>query len=207
MWLQRLTTYLLSHRLSAIALAFVSTFIPIVGLFGILLAALITLVKGFAEGVVFTIAATLPYLISFYFSGSHAVGAPLLVIWAAVVVAIGSNILTFAFAIMLRRQVSFSTILQVAALLGVLIVSVLHLAYPNIGEWWGAELQSYYNQASTMASKMQPMVPMAKEMQLESISMTKQYATGLMMAAILFNAILQLIVARWWQTKVFTTAL
>jgi len=43
-----------------------------------------------------------------------------------------------------------SVIIQIAALLGVLLVSVIHLVYPGIADWWGNQLQSYYVQASAM---------------------------------------------------------
>src|SRR5690606_19843174 len=43
----------------------------------------------------------------------------------------------------------------------------------------------------------------ATDSQLETINVTKQFATGFMVMGILFNAILQLMVAAWWQASVF----
>jgi hypothetical protein len=204
MWLQRFTHYILRHRWQAVALTFISTFIPVVGIVGVLIAALITLIKGVAEGAIFIIAATLPFIITFAITGTGE-QAPPLVAWAAVGVAVLSNILTWVFAVMLRRKTGFGLILQIAALLGVLVISVIHLTYPDVADWWGTELQSYYTQAAAAiakgSAKTAAVVP--TEAQLESINLTKQYATGLMVAAILFNAILQLVVARWWQAIVF----
>ncbi|MBX3709547.1 MAG: hypothetical protein KIT56_05440 [Gammaproteobacteria bacterium] len=204
MWLQRYTDYLLRQRWQAIALTFFITFVPLIGTIGILIAALITLVKGAAEGAIFTVAASLPFVLSFYVSGTHGTTAPL-VVWAAVGVAVLSNILTWVFAVMLRRQTSWSTILQVAALLGVLVVSVIHLIYPDVADWWGSMLQSYYDKAAVTNGVVEASaVTMPSEAQVESIGLTKQYATGLMVAVVLFNALAQLIVARWWQGWVFS---
>ena len=30
---------------------------------------------------------------------------------------------------------------QIAALVGVLVISVIHLAYPQVADWWGVQLQ------------------------------------------------------------------
>ena len=105
MWLNRFTNYLLSHRYQTMALVFLSTFVPIVGVVGILIAALVTLRKGVFQGAIFTIAASLPYIISFFVSTYKTTTTTmLLVMGVAVGVAVLSNLLTWVFAIMLRRQ-------------------------------------------------------------------------------------------------------
>lgn len=200
MWLNRFTNYLLSHRWQAIFFTFIITFIPVLGIVGILIAAFVTLCKGAIEGAILTIAATIPYLGSFYLSKNPEAALPI-VVWAGVGVAILSNILTWIFAVMLRREVSWSVILQIATLFGVLVVSVVHLIYPEVATWWGDQLQSYYNHAQALLKNNGAA---GQDTQIETINITKQYATGLMMAAILFNAILQLVVARWWQAIIYT---
>lgn len=200
MWFRRFSQYLLNHRLVTIALAFFSTFIPIIGIIGILIATLVTLCKGVVEGAIVTIAATIPYIISFFISNNPREGMPSIV-WIAISIAVISNLLTWVFAIMLRRKVSWSAILQIAALFGVLVVSVLHLAVPDIADWWGKELQSYYAQAQALGGLLKSS-GISPEKQIETIGVTKQYITGLITVMILFNAVLQLIVARWWQTLI-----
>lgn len=203
MWLQRLTNFLLKRRWQTLLLTFLITFVPIIGIVGILIAALVTLVEGIATGTLLTIAATLPYFISTFIT-SPPQGTIPLVVWAAISVAVLSNLLTYAFAIMLRRNSSWSLIIQTAALLGVLVVSVIHLVYPNVTEWWGHQLQAYYNHAQAMVGTVKGLPnSLTNDSQLETINITKDYATGLMVAAILFNALLQLIAARWWQAMVF----
>jgi hypothetical protein len=202
MWLKRFTTYILQNRTQAFLLVFFATFLPVVGIVGILIAALVTLTKSATEGALLTLAATVPYLISFYISGDQQAGIPL-VIWAAVGVAILSNLLTWVCALMLRKQVSLSVIMQIMALLGVLLISVVHLVYPQVGQWWAAQLQIFYDQAPAMANMLKKPATSLSETQLEWINFCKQYATGLMVAGVLINALLQLLVARWWQSLVF----
>lgn len=201
MRLQRLTNYLLSHRIIAMAATFIVTFIPVLGVFGILFATLVTLRKGLVEGAMFTIAATLPYFLSYYVTGYVTGGheeIPMFA-WVAIGVAVTSNVLTWIFAVMLTKRVTWSAALQMAALFGVLVISVIHLAYPTVQDWWGVQLNSYYMQAADALNATATSV----EEQQKAINVTKEYATGLVVAAILLNAFTQLVAAAWWRAIVF----
>lgn len=202
MWLANFTHYLMRHRYQTIALVFLGTFIPIIGMLGILVAALFILMRGVVEGTILAVAATLPYLITFFLS-AHQGETLLLYVWAGAGVAVLSNILTWACAIMLHRQASVSVIIQIAALVGVLAISVIHLAFPGVADWWGTQLQTYYNQANLMTGMIKTSNLPLPAVQSETIDVTKNYATGIMTAAILFNALFQLAIARWWQAAVF----
>lgn len=197
--LARFTNYMIRHPWRALIMTFVVTFIPIAGIVGILIAAFMTLCKGVKEGAVYTLAATLPYLISFFLTNGSGLDVIPLAVWAAIGVAVLSNLLTWVFAVMLRQQTSWSTILQIAALMGVLTVSIIHLMYPGIADWWGVQLQTYYMEAAKVGGVVKSSLPGGSDNQMEIINVTKQYATGLMIAGILFNALMQLAIARWWQ--------
>lgn len=200
---KQLTNYLLAHRMLAVLLVFGLTFVPVIGTLSILFAALVTLRKGILEGAMMSAAATLPYVISFIWA-SHDPEMVKIAIWMAVSVAVLSNILTWVFASMLYRQASWSNILQVAALVGVLAVSVIHLVYPDIVTWWANELTAYYTQAAkAMSSVLQETAAAPTDAELESINITKYYANGMIASVILLNAMMQLILARWWQAMVF----
>ncbi|HEU5280390.1 MAG TPA: hypothetical protein VFU82_00170 [Gammaproteobacteria bacterium] len=202
MWLQRLTHYLFKNPWQALAVVFVTTFVPVIGVFGILFAALVTLRKGALAGLALMLAATLPYLGSLYFTEHHEAAIPFMV-WAAVGVAMVSNVLTYGSAVMLQRQAGWGTILQSVALLGVLLISVVHLAYPNVSEWWLSTLTTYYTEATAAVSGVVSGAAAPSDVQLDTLNVSKYYATGMMVAAVLLNAIMQLIVARWWQSAVF----
>lgn len=200
---KQLTHYMLQHRLLAVLLTFGFTFIPVVGVLGILFAALVTLRKGVVEGSIVTAAATLPYVFSFMLAGHDADVLPI-VLWTAVGVAVASNVLTWVFAVLLYRQMTWSAILQIAALMGVLAVSIVHLAFPNVADWWSTQLTSYYTQmAAAMPGILMSGVNQLSDAQLASIQITKYYASGMIIAAVLLNAVLQLVVARWWQSALF----
>lgn len=197
MWLQRFTNYILSHRWQTIALVFFGSFVPFLEMIGMLIAALVTLRKSIVEGGILTIAATIPYGVSFYFSDYNT--AIPIVLWATLGAVIVNNVLIWSFAVLLCRRTSWSQILQIAALFGVLVISVVHLLYPNITDWWVSQLQFYYQQV--LPGLWKNLV--SNEMQQEVIHTTKQYATGFIIAGVLFNAILQLILVRWWQAILF----
>ena len=201
MRLLRFTQYLLSHRLIALAMVFLITFVPVIGVVGILYAGFVTLRKSIWEGGLFTLFATIPYAISFY--AAHGQGTDnLFIIWAAVGIAIFSNLFTWVLAGMLAHHVHWSKILQIAALMGVLCVSVIHLVNPNISMWWGEQLHLYFDKMSILTDVVKkPLI--STDSQMEAINVTKQYATGLITMAILFNAFLQLIVSRWWQMTLY----
>lgn len=209
MWLKRFTNYLLQHRWQAIMLTFVISFIPVIGLFGILIAAFITLCKGVVEGAIATLAATLPCVV-IYAVTNNVDDALFLVNMILVGMAVLSNVLTWVFAVALRRQVSWAMLIQVAALLGVLAVSIVHLVYPNVAGWWGAELKTFavwwanqlqaYNQAAGIAKSTTAGLG---DMQVEWINYIRQFATGFIVAFVIFVAVTQLIAARWWQAIVF----
>ncbi len=197
MWLKRFSYYLLGNRWQALLLTFVVSCIPFIGLLGILIAALMTLVKGIFEGALFTIAATLGYVLSFYVFSHH--DGNVLVTWTAISIGVLSNVLTWFFAVMLFRKTSWGVLLQIAALSGVLIVSLVHLAYPDVANWWVLKLGELQQAADALSQG----TVMSGE-QHDVINITKQYATGLIVAAILFNAMLQLVVGRWWQALIFS---
>lgn len=202
MWLIRFTNYLLKHRWQTAVFTFLSTFVPLVGIVGIMIAALVTLRKGVVEGMLLTLLATLPYFISIYAPSSPHV----VLLWVTISVVVLSNALTCVFAVMLRRKMSLAMVMQVAALAAVLVISVVHLMYPDVGDWWSKELQTYYSEATTMSGITKAAVPaLPMKTQLEMIHIAKHYVTGLMAAAILLNAFLQLIMARWWESVVFNS--
>ncbi|HEX4044500.1 MAG TPA: hypothetical protein VHZ76_02395, partial [Gammaproteobacteria bacterium] len=196
MW-QRLTDYLLKHRWQTAILAFLITIVPIIGVLGIIVAALIVLRKSVVDGAVVMIATTLPYLLSLLLLGNPTPAVPDVVTWLGVSVAIASNVLTWVFAVMLHRQATWSVILQVAALLGVLAVSIVHLLYPDIAEWWNTQLLAYMQ--AIMQSLPESVTRPENDALLEAVTATKFYMTGVMVSVVLLSAIFQLMIARWWE--------
>lgn len=199
MFLRRFTDYILQSRLQAFLVAFVVAFIPVIGSISVVIAALVTLRKGVFDGALVVIAATLPYLISYVAYPPTGAGDVAIV---AMVVLLVSNILTWLFAVFLRRYNHWSFTLEIAALVGIAIVCIAHFINPDIQDWWQAQLTAYLAKTTTMVGAIKPDAE-ATAAQAELINMMKRYTTGLLSASILFNALLQLLVARWWQALMF----
>jgi len=199
------TNYLLSHRIIALALTFVFSFIPSVGVVGIIFAALVTIRKGLAEGALFTFAATLPYCFVRFFLHTDTTGIEPNFIWVIIGVGVLSNVLTWAFAAMIQKKATWSTVLQTATLMGVLLISVVHLIYPDVASWWASQLQVFSDNyvVDTLKLKESIDVESLKETQLQAINSTKLRATGAIVGATFLIAILQLIFACWWNSRVF----
>ena len=195
-----LTNYLLRHRWQALILTFLITYIPVLGMASILIAALVTLCVGVLEGALFTVAATLPYALIFLLGPPGTISMIMLV---TVMLAMTGNVLTWVFAVLLRRGWKWSALLQAAALFGVLVISVVHLAYPNVADWWGTQLTAYYNQTiKSIAAANATSFDSTGENPVEVINTVKSFMTGMIMVYVLFPSVVQAMVARWWQVSI-----
>lgn len=199
MLLHRLTDYLLTHRFKTIALTFLLAFIPVIGLMAIVIAALVTLRKGIVEGGILMLAATLPLVLSLGLS-SNLMTLPILV-WVAIGVSVLSNILTWIFAIMLRRGVSWGSLIQMTALAGVLVISVIHLIYPDVADWWAPRINVLLDNMTTVWKTFG--IQSFSDNQAEIRSAMAQGFNGLLVTLTLFYALAQVWTARWWQLAVF----
>lgn len=194
MLLRRITDYLLRHRFQALAWTFLITFLPVFRVFGIVTAAFMTLVKGARIGFYYTLAVLLSLSLGFALLAIDQTQVPealLVVVGAFVLLA---NVLTWILAMMLRRQASWATLMQVSVLGGALLISILHIAYPGIADWWFA-----------WASKLQAAAKMDVNPNqiMEVLNDNKYYGTGILMTMVFFAALSQLVIARWWQAALY----
>lgn len=196
MLLQRLTAFVLQSRLHAMGSAFVLSLIPLGGTVSVLIAGLVTLRKNVLEGFLVLFTATLPYLIYMARPPSE---LPLVDIFVEIIVV--SNVLTWVFAVMLRQYGSWTFTLEFAALLGILIISTVHLLYPNVQNWWGDQLTNYYKVIAERGDNVAGAI--SPETQEQIVAVVKSYATGFVVAMLLLISLLQLLLARWWQAAVF----
>jgi hypothetical protein len=199
MFLRRFTDYILQSRLHAVLVAFVIAVAPVIGSISIVIAALITLRKGSREGALVVAAATLGAVLQYIvYPASNESGMAMAVILAL----IASNVLTWLFAIMLRQYSYWNLTLEVAALVGIFAVIAAHIVYPGIQDWWQTQLTAYLSKAASNVDLVKPDAETIAA-QVELVGIMKQYATGLVIASLLFNALLQLLIARWWQAVMF----
>lgn len=202
MFLRRFTDFVMQNRLQAIATAFITAFIPVIGSISILIAALVTLRKGAFEGALVALAATLPYIISYFVAVPAADQAQMA--FAMLAILMVSNVLTWLFAVTLRQFNNWNLTLELGALIGIIAVAVVHLFYPDIQAWWVAQLKIYFAKAANSVGNLDlESPPKLDEVQLRTINAMRHYATGFVTVSILFNALIQLLMARWWQAVIF----
>ncbi len=200
MLLRRFTDYVLHSRLQAMLAAFLLAFIPLIGAgASILVAALVTLRKGAFEGTLVLIASLVPFVMSYAMS-EPAAGGQLLI---AMETLIAINILTWLLALVLRRYANWSLVIEVAALAGMLLVGGVHLLFPDVQAWWGTQLSASFGKAASVLGQFAEDPAASKAMTADLVANLQRYATGFVVTSVMFNALLQLILARWWQAVMF----
>lgn len=205
MLLRRFTDFILRNRINGMGAAFMFSLIPVIGgSISILIVGLITLRKGAYEGTLVFIASILPYVLN-YVTYPAATTVQMEVVFIATMIVIVINMLTWFLALMLRSFNNWGLTLEAGALAGVVAVMLVHLFYPDVTVWWGQQLTAYsHKTASVLAQLMPPSSDtMSKGMTPGMISVIKNYATGFSVASLLVNALLQLVIARWWQAAMF----
>ncbi|MCD6040192.1 MAG: hypothetical protein K0S27_1592 [Gammaproteobacteria bacterium] len=196
--LRRFTDFILRSRLQAMGAAFVFAYIPFLGSISILIAGLVTLRKGMLEGFWVLCAATVPILLSYYATLSSADQANMALIAVGIVVV--SNILVWLYAVLLRQYENWSLLLELSILVSMLIIGAVHFFNPDIQHWWSTQLSSYFTRATAM---MNGLPGTDVNMQSQVVNVIKPYATGLVLFSVLGNGLLQVVMARWWQTVLF----
>lgn len=204
MLLRRFTDFILQNRLRTMGLVFALGFLPLLGSISILVAAFVTLRRGAQEGFLILIAATLPMVIEGFTSQTPAIGAGNISNLDILTLMVVNNVLTWVFAEFLRKYVSWSLLLQVAALLGVVIVMVAHLVFPDIQAWWQTNLTDYLLNTMQMVNQLSPSETLTQKASLSRIVETMSpYATGFVVISVVFYALLQVVLARWWQAYMY----
>lgn len=200
MFLRRFTDFILQSRLSAMLVAFLAAFIPVIGSISIVIAALVTLRIGVVDGLLVTCAATLPFLLSY---AAFPVSGDTMMVIAAIVIMVLSNVITWVLAVALRKYRSWGLTLELTALIGILAVVAVHIVNPAIQDWWQAHLSVYLAKTMTYLDAVQQDADTTTKVPAEVLNIMKRYATGFVAASILFNTLLQLLIARWWQAVMF----
>lgn len=106
-------------------------------------------------------------------------------------------ILAFVLAYVLRRGLSWRLTLEVATVIGFLAVIAVHIFIPNVAQMWvdlyQQHLQSFHWPAMFHGVKSETIIEQASVV-----------ATGAIVLVGLVGVILQLFLARWWETSIFS---
>jgi len=220
MWLRKLSNYLLAHPYVALLIVFLLTastvidvlkimplvFVLMLGsAFSLSYAGLVTLINGELIGAGFFGAMTVPYLIklaTLFWSANLSSLDWMMII--GIVFSCLLNVLTWATASMLYRGYTWSALMQGITLLGIFAICLIYLLYPGVTAWWVSILQKPFEVAQaqqTVAAVSGSGLPspLTPEAQKQLVEAAARVATGMMVAGLIFCALLQVMISRWWQ--------
>ncbi len=206
MSLRSFSEYLLAHRLRTAVLAFfVTLLVPFGGNLGSLVAAFVTLRKDALEGSWVFVSVILAGILQ-YFLYMHSPNANTVLGSIITWIGFAGNLLLWGLALLLRRSAHASLSVEVAALIGVAAVLLVHILVPDIATFWNVFLTGMVNKANiqwqTLAAGGGAGIPTLAE-QRAVIAMISRNITGFLITAFLLGTLLQLLVAAWWEAAVF----
>lgn len=190
--LKSLGLYLLKNRYNAAWIAFVCALLPFVGLvtswISLIIVGLVTLRNGLKEGGFVLIWVALPAIVMSF------LGNPALLI--GIVLTRGVTI--WLLAVLLRRTASWALVMQAAACVAIVGISILHGIIPDVSAWWVQQLSGYWEGISH-ALNVQADSPRTHELLL----FISHFASGIIAVTLVGFDLLLLILARAWQAMLF----
>lgn len=187
--MRALADYVLRGRWQAVFIALLFTFIPFLGWVGVVTMALVTLRKGAKEGFFVLIWIILPVIVISIVLNDYRY---------AVYDALAGSTVVWIMAILLRQTQSWLLVIQTVVLLAVISIIALHIANPNIYQWWQVHLVQVFKQINSLVSNV-----LTTDQTQYAIATTTKIATGLQAAVIILTNLFNLAIARWVQAMLF----
>lgn len=194
--MRKLGEFLLAHQRNAILVAFLCPLLlSLIGISGghfiaAVVIAFITLRKGPAAGFVVMAWAALAAIGLYAATDYHVI---------AFAIALITYLFVWGLAYLIRHYRSWPLILEILTVIGLLTVAVLHLAIPDVNQWWAEHLRQYmmnYQRSATMFGLK------ANEIQ-KWITTIAPMASGLFYTYLMVPLLIELLLARWWDINVF----
>lgn len=186
--------YLLADNIraaiAALSFSLLAFFLP-VGFFTTVILGLVTLQKGYKASLVvlaFVLLPAIALVITRHFSFFYRFDLLL-----------AQCSLVFIFGLILRYATSWQWVLEAASVMGTLVVSMVHLIFPNIRKMWIGLINNYL-QFNDWALTFH----LGTDRSAEFVQHLVSIATGSFIFFVLFGTIILLISARWWQTALFS---
>ncbi len=191
--MKKLGEYLLANNMRAAIVAFLCTLLPLIALPGGFIAAiivgLVTIRKGSKAGLFVLAFVALPAI-------------SLLVLrqfeYGLFDILLARCILVWIFALILRRWNSWTLVLEIMAVVGVVAVIIVHLFVPDIKQIWTTALTHYYKEFALSG-----LLQLTPEKTASFINHVVPFATGSAAFLLFFGIFVQLLLARWWQSVIF----
>lgn len=189
--MQKLGKYLLSDNQKAALVALLFAIVPFVG--GILAAVvvgLITLRKGYKAGLFVLAFVALPAVSLLILRRFEYYLFDILLLRC---------VLVWLFAILLRRTRSWALTLEIFVLFGIVTVIAIHFFMPDIKQKWIELMTQYFKEYDWAA-----VFRLSSAQVTAGIAELAPIGTGMAVSILLVGAFFQLILARWWETSLFS---
>ncbi len=190
--MRKIGEFLLANDRNAIIVAFTLTLLPMIhlpgGFFAAIVVGFITLRKGAKPGLFVLFWVALPALALLYLKRFGVFDILLL-----------RCIVVWLMALILRTYSSWRLGLEVVTLIAVVAVLLAHMISPDIHIFWQTFITDYLKDVTKAASwKLSPAETKSFIAELAPI------ATGIYASIILLGTFVQLVLARWWESVMFT---
>lgn len=189
-----LANYIMRGRMQAVlvvsSMVILALLIPPLGILSAAAVALVTLRAGPYQGAIVALAATLASGVLGWFAlGSPVFGPTALVsLWLPV----------WVLATVMRRTVSLALSLLAAVLIAGLLITVAYLSLGDAQEYWLNVLRTALSQALAESE-----LKLNQDELNRFLSLLARVLTGVLVAAAMLNALLALIIGRWWQALLY----
>ncbi len=182
--LQRFASYVMRGRRQAVIVGLLFTIVPLFGWVSNVIISLVTLRKGAKEGAIVLLWVILPAVVV------ASLGNRLIILYGI----IGGSLFTYVLALVLRQTQSWKAVLTASLLLGLLAVLLAHAWIPNITEVWVNQFDHY---AVLIKNQFNIMINTAR------LQLFAKFATGFQVAFIILSVLINLIVARGFQSMLY----
>lgn len=187
--MRALGEYILRSRWHAVLIALLFTFLPLFGWVGVVIMALVTLRKGANEGFFVLAWIALPVI---------AFSVVLHDYRYALLDALAGSTVVWLMALVLRITNSWLLVVQSVVLTALIVIIAIHIADPNIYQWWQTHLTQMLNQMNDVMGNV--FTPGDNATWLTN---TPKVATGLYAVFIIVTNLFNLVLARWMQAALF----
>jgi hypothetical protein len=188
--MRELGKYLIAKPRNAGIIAFLCTLLPLIYLPGAFLSgiivAIVTLGRGAKAGLIVVAWVAIPAVSMLFLRRVSDYDAVLL-----------HALLIWGFALFLLQQKSWRELFEFVAVIGVIVVVLVHLLMPNIQAWWLEHLRQFMTQMSKTYN-----LQISKDQLQEIVQRLSVMATGAIVLAFFLESILQVAIGRFWQLSI-----
>lgn len=182
--LQRFASYVMRGRRQAVIVGLLFTILPLFGWVSNVIVSLVTLRKGAKEGAIVLLWIILPAVVV------ASIGNRLIILYGI----IGGSLFTYVLALVLRQTQSWKAVLTASLLLGLLAVLLVHAWIPTITQVWTNQFDHY---ALLVKDQFNVLVDTSR------LQFFAKFATGFQVAFITLSVLINLILARGFQSMLY----